>query len=117
MEAATAKGHSIEKATPQEVDALLASSPNDVAIIATQNNCEESSIKGSTCMDNPSFKTMARYIEKNPKKNYVLMCNTGNQSLMYKAMFMLSGVELPNLVPVSWKEYREEGKFVENKTK
>lgn len=107
-------GHKVKLATTEEVDALLESSPDEVGIIALNKGCTELTIKGATCFDKPPYKTIAQYIEKNPKKNYIIMCNTGKQSLIYTSMFNLSGVDLPNILPVSWKDYQKDGgKFVE----
>jgi rhodanese-related sulfurtransferase len=108
----------IELTSSQQVDKILKKSINDVAIMSFHRGCKNSSIKNAKCLNSPNYKQIAKEIEKNPnKKHYILVCNSGKQSLIFTSLFKLSGVDIPSILPVSWKDYKKNGKFIEVKNK
>jgi rhodanese-related sulfurtransferase len=111
------KGFDVSLIPTKELDKMLETSSNDVMILAYNKGCEQETIKGAQCLKASTYKQISVAIEKNSgKKHYILLCNSGKQSLIYTALFKLSGVDIPDIIPASYKNYKKDGgKFVDKK--
>jgi rhodanese-related sulfurtransferase len=111
------KGQKIKLISTKDLDLLIEKSKKNTEIIAYNKNCQKETIKGAKCLQSSTFKDIAKHIEvNNNKKNYIILCNSGKQSLIYASLFKLSGVETPNIIPASFKQYKKDGgKFIQKK--
>lgn len=81
-----------------------------------RDTCTDLKTQDAICIEN-NYKEIVFTILKNKEyKNVVIFSKTGKQALIYKTLLLKAGVN-KNVLALSFKEYRKNGKFFEAEEK